>query len=104
MRSAQGDQHRCPVLQERQFLLSQRAWRDVADSLKLSPRELQIVLHVFDDQKEQAIAEQLGISPHTVHTHLERLYHKLEVTSRVELVVRIFAEYLALSPAQPTPQ
>ena len=51
-----------------QFLLPERAWRDVARLLKLSPREKQVVRHVFDDLKEAAIADRLGISPHTVHT------------------------------------
>lgn len=85
-------------------LLPPVAWRDVAHSLHLSPRELQIVKLALDDQCEVAIARHLGISSHTVHTHFERLYRKLSVASRVELVVRIFAEYLAMSPAQPTDQ
>jgi Bacterial regulatory proteins, luxR family len=40
--------------------------------------------------------EGLGISSHTVHTHLERLYHKLAVGSRAALISRIFVEYLSL--------
>jgi DNA-binding CsgD family transcriptional regulator len=54
---------------------------------------------VFDDQKETAIAANLGISTHTVHTHLERLYRKLRVSSRVSLVVRVVAEYLSNPPS-----
>ncbi len=64
-------------------------WCCIADSLSLSTRELQITQGVFDDMPEKAIARELGISPHTVHTHLDRLYHKLQVSSRVALVVRI---------------
>jgi DNA-binding CsgD family transcriptional regulator len=62
----------------------------------LSERERQIAEAVFDDQKESVIAVHLGISSHTVHTHLERLYRKLGVTSRVTLVSRVFVEYLWL--------
>ena len=39
----------------------------------------------------------LGISPHTVHTHLERLYRKLGVGSRVALTTKIAFEVLGLA-------
>ncbi len=71
-------------------------WADVAEHLKLSRRELDIARCVFDDLKEASIAEELGISSHTVHTHLERLYRKVKVTSRCELVIRIMSEWIAL--------
>ena len=58
-------------------MFSDSIWRLLAGSLELSQREFQILQAVFDDQKESAIAANLGISSHTVHTHLERLYHKL---------------------------
>jgi len=51
---------------------------------------------VFDDQNESRIARSLGISAHTVHTHIERVYRKLGVSSRVTLVVRVFVEHLSL--------
>lgn len=72
-------------------------WTELADHLGLAPRELQVVQGVFDDLKEFAIADDLGISPHTVHTYLERVYRKLAVGSRVELVVRVFAALLLLA-------
>lgn len=74
------------------------AWDHLASDLCLAPRELQVVQGVFDDLKEIAIADDLGISPHTVHTYLERVYRKLRVGSRVELVVRVFAAYLDRDP------
>src|ERR1017187_688409 len=61
-------------------IFSGQAWTEIARSLKLSRRELQIVRSVFDDCTELAIATDLGISPHTVHTHVERLHYKLAVT------------------------
>lgn len=66
----------------------------VGRGLRLSPRELQIVQGVFDDLKEAAIADRLGISSHTVHTHLERLYRKLGVSGRGPMIVAIFSELL----------
>ena len=73
------------------------AWGEIARALKLSRRELQIVRGVFDDRTEFAIAAELGISPHTVHTHFERLHRKLGVTDRVALVLRVMAEFVALT-------
>lgn len=78
-------------------MFSERAWEKIGRSLKLSGRELQIVREVFDDRTEFAIANNLKLSPHTVHTHCERLYHKLAVTNRVKLVLRITNEFIALT-------
>jgi DNA-binding NarL/FixJ family response regulator len=79
-------------------MLPHDAWRQIANSLHISDRELQIIQEIFDDRKESAIADDLTISVHTVHTHLERLYRKLGVSTRVGLVVYILSEYLSSSP------
>lgn len=57
-------------------ILSAQAWQQLARSLRLTKREIQIVRGIFDDQTELAIAANLGISTHTVHTHVERLHRK----------------------------
>ena len=80
-------------------MFSEQAWVEIARSLELSPRELQIVRGFFDDRTEFAIAADLGISPHTVHTHIERLHHKFGVANRVELILRVTNEFLALTAA-----
>ena len=90
---------RCPL---GTAMFSERAWQEIARSLKLSGQELQIVRGVFDDYTEFAIANNLKVSPHTVHTHCERLYHKLAVTDRVKLVLRVMDEFLALTVASET--
>jgi DNA-binding NarL/FixJ family response regulator len=78
-------------------LLSDIAWSAIARSLKLSARELEIVRGVFDNLKEDAIAGKLGSSEHTIHTHLHRLFGKLRVTTRTQMVVRIMQELLILT-------
>jgi DNA-binding CsgD family transcriptional regulator len=71
-------------------------WRSLASGLGLSPRECGIVRAVFDGDTEKRTAERLGLSPHTVHTYLWRIYRKLRVQSREELLVRVFAEFRSL--------
>lgn len=74
--------------------MDDRAWSVIANALSLSPREAQIVRMVLDDAKESAVALDLDISPHTVHSHIERVYHKLDVDSRVSLLNRVMTEYM----------
>jgi DNA-binding NarL/FixJ family response regulator len=78
-----------------QPLLSDEEWRAIGCQLKLSGRELDILRYLVTGEKELTIAHRLGISSHTVHTHLHRLYEKLGVSSRLEVIVLIFREYLA---------
>ena len=68
-------------------------WELLAGQLGLSARELDVVVGVFECQKDRSIARQLGISHHTVRTHFERLYRKLSVSNRTELVLRVFETY-----------
>lgn len=70
-------------------LLSGNEWERAVRDLNLSGREQEIARAIFDDRTESSIAEKLGISPHTVHTHVERLYRKLGVGSRTQLILRV---------------
>ena len=75
-------------------ILDENQWIQIGEALRLSAREAEILRSVFDDVTEAGMAEKLEISPHTVHSHLTRLYRKLGVRSRAECVVRVFAQYL----------
>ena len=78
-------------------LLSDGAWVSIGLTLGLSKRELQIVQSVFDNLPETGIAKRFGISGHTVHTHLNRVFKKLDVTTRTELVLRIMEQMIGLT-------
>lgn len=67
-------------------------WAAIARSLSLSPRELEIVKFIFDDKSEEGIAFGLDISRHTVHSYLSRLYRKIGVNSRPQLLVHVFGQ------------
>ncbi len=79
-----------------QSLFCSAEWALICESLDLTHRESEIVQAVLDDMSESDIAQNLGISRHTVHAHIERVYGKLGVSSRLQLVVRIFVEYISL--------
>lgn len=79
-------------------ILESEVWVALVRLLTLSRREAQIIERILRvDDNEVSIAGYLKISSHTVHTHLERLYRKLHVSSRSQLVTRIFVAYTAIS-------
>ena len=53
----------------------------------LTRREEQIVHMVAEGLPNHEISSKLGVSPHTVKNHLFRIYEKLGVSNRVELVL-----------------
>lgn len=55
---------------------------------RLTRREYEVFLRVLMGDDVPAIGTSLFISPHTVRNHLKAIYRKLDVRSRVELVVR----------------
>ena len=57
--------------------------------VELSPREKQVALMVARGRTNQAIASALEISVWTVSTHLRRVFAKLAVSSRAEMVAHL---------------
>jgi DNA-binding CsgD family transcriptional regulator len=56
----------------------------------ISPRELQIAQLVARGATNQAIANALDISTWTVSTHLRRIFAKLGVGTRAQMVAQLF--------------
>lgn len=67
--------------------------QEPAARVTLSPRERQIALMVAHGRTNQAIATSLEISVWTVSTHLRRIFAKLAVSSRAEMVARLLADH-----------
>jgi DNA-binding CsgD family transcriptional regulator len=63
--------------------------RDPSDAEQLTPQELQIALVVAEGLSNRDVGARLFLSPKTVEFHLTRIYRKLEIHSRSELVRRI---------------
>jgi DNA-binding CsgD family transcriptional regulator len=64
--------------------------RDPTAPEKLTPQELQIALLVAEGRTNRDVAAALFLSPKTVEFHLTRVYRKLNIHSRAELV-RLFS-------------
>ena len=57
-----------------------------AETQTLSPREKEVLALLAQGFLYKEIADQLGLSYDTVHTHIRRIYEKLHVRSRTEAV------------------
>ena len=53
----------------------------------LTPREEQVVALVADGMSNRAVARELGLSEHTIKKYLFRIFDKVGVSTRVELVL-----------------
>lgn len=53
---------------------------------KLTPREEQVLHAIEEGLPNKIIAERLGISMETVKTHVKKIYQKLEVNNRLDIV------------------
>jgi DNA-binding CsgD family transcriptional regulator len=62
---------------------------------RLTPRQEELLRHVAAGHTNARIARQLGITEGTVHIHLENIYAKLNVSSRVAAVNLAFPAGLA---------
>lgn len=62
--------------------------------IHLSPREQEVVRLVSKGLSNRAIAAVLEISPWTVSTHLRRIFNKLSVSSRAEMVADVLKKRL----------
>jgi DNA-binding CsgD family transcriptional regulator len=67
--------------------------QEPALQVTLSPRERQVALMVAHGRTNQAIATSLDISVWTVSTHLRRIFAKLAVGNRAEMVARLLADH-----------
>jgi two-component system, NarL family, response regulator DegU len=72
----------------------------------LTPREEQVVALVAEGLSNRDIAGELALSEHTVKKYLFRIFDKLGISTRVELVLYAFnhgdrrpAEWLPAAPA-----
>ena len=77
-------------------LRRRRSWEEE----ELTPQELQIALHVARGMTNREVGAALFLSHKTIEFHLGRIYRKLDLHSRAELISRFARE---ATEQQPTP-
>lgn len=53
-------------------------------AIKLTKREIEVLSLVIEGNSSKEVADQLYVSKRTVDFHLANIYHKLDVTNRVQ--------------------
>jgi len=56
---------------------------------QLSEREKEVVKHLLQGKSNKLIARSLSISSRTVEFHLKNIYAKFQVSSRIELILKL---------------
>ena len=65
-------------------------WRAIVAEFDLSERQTDVAKGIVDGMTEKEIAAQLGISVNTVHVYVRRLFERLDVNSRSQVVSQVF--------------
>ena len=73
--------------------------REVHDTEELTPQELQIALQVAEGKTNKEVGAALFLSHKIVEFHLSRIYRKLDINSRTELIRRFASEAAATVPS-----
>jgi DNA-binding NarL/FixJ family response regulator len=56
----------------------------------LSPRQSEVLRLIFDGKNDKQVAAALKIRTPTVRTHVRRLFQRLDVNDRTQLVIETF--------------
>jgi len=60
----------------------------VSDTVKLSKREREALVHLAQGLSNREIAKRLGISINTVNKHVQQIFTKLNVRNRVQAATK----------------
>jgi DNA-binding NarL/FixJ family response regulator len=71
--------------------LAPELWARVADSLALSPQQARLVELLLGGLRDKDIAASMGVGLPTVRTYFERVFRRVGVTDRVQLVIRVMS-------------
>ena len=74
-------------------MFSPQEWIELKSDLSLPARQADVVEQLLLGRSDKQIARELGMSVPTVRTHLCRLFSRLGVEDRCELIVHIYARF-----------
>jgi DNA-binding CsgD family transcriptional regulator len=70
-------------------ILNPEQWAEVADKLRLTPRELEVTVLTMEGKTQTAIARRLRLNARTVRQYVEHVFAKAAVRHRLALAFRI---------------
>jgi len=65
-------------------------WQQLMETIQLPPQQIRIVELILRNYCDKQIAVALGLKVPTVRTYLHRVFERLGVGDRLELVLRLF--------------
>lgn len=78
---------------ENKEIFTEKEWEIILGELSLSPRQKEVIRHLFCCLSDKQIAAKLNISVPTVRTHIGRLFSRFHLQDRNELIIRIFRQF-----------
>ncbi|MDD5133987.1 MAG: LuxR C-terminal-related transcriptional regulator [Phycisphaerae bacterium] len=81
------------LVSEELCIFDRDEWEILIEELALSPRQSQIVRHLFLGQSDKQIAQAMELALPTVRTHLGRIFAKFNVQDRHELILYVFHHF-----------
>jgi DNA-binding NarL/FixJ family response regulator len=74
-------------------IFSEEEWDILINELSLSPRQGEIIHLLLNGHSDKQVALKLDIAVPTVRTHLSRLFSKLDLQDRTELILHVFCHF-----------
>lgn len=74
-------------------IFSEKEWDILANELSLSPRQTEIIQHLFSGLSDKQISRELEIAVPTVRTHLARLFSRFDLQDRSELILHVVRHF-----------
>lgn len=68
-------------------------WRCISTALCLSPMQTKVVALVIAGKTDRQIAIDLGVGISTVRAHLDKIFIRLGISGRAELIACVFATF-----------
>jgi DNA-binding CsgD family transcriptional regulator len=81
------------ILPKDREIFSEKEWEVILAELSLSPRQKEVIRHLFSSLSDKQIAAKLNISVPTVRTHIGRLFSRFHLQDRGELILLIFQQF-----------
>jgi len=74
-------------------IFSEKEWDVLVNELSLSPRQSEVIKHLFFGLSDKQISRELEMAVPTVRTHLTRLFSRFDLQDRNELILHVFRHF-----------